>query len=142
MIKISPVYTILLCLGSLFASGCRTTDFTVLVEASQNMDVQVESMQKTFKTSTPVEQVKIRKQIIASRQKALTWATRINVQSIPQVANKSMTYDAGAALKQRWVAAASKKLEAAKSMTVVDVVPTSPNVEEISPKVETPTPKQ
>ena len=142
MNQIRFVHVLLLCLGSFFASGCSTTDFTVLVDASQKMDVQVATLKKTFQASPPAKQLQIRNQIIAGRQKALIWAQRMNVQSIPQVANKTMTYDAGSALKQRWVAAALKNLEAATAMPIPDVEPISPNADHVLPNVEPPSPKK
>ena len=115
------------CCWMVTAVGFSTTDFTVLVDASQKMDVQVAALKKTFQTSSPVKQVQIRTQIIASQQKALIRAQRMNIQSIPQVADKSMTYDGGSALKQRWVAAALKNLEAATAMPIPNVESPSPN---------------
>jgi hypothetical protein len=53
-----------------------------------------------------------------------------------------MTYDAGSALKQRWVAAALKNLEAATAMPIPDVEPISPNADPVLPNVEPPSPKQ
>ena len=106
------------------------------------MDVQVATLKKTFQTSPPAKQLQIRNQIIAGRQKALIWAQRMNVQSIPQVANKTMTYDAGSALKQRWVAAALKNREAATALPIPDVEPVSPNADHVLPNVEPPSPKK
>ncbi|MDA0214743.1 MAG: hypothetical protein O2875_05200, partial [Planctomycetota bacterium] len=68
-------------LALLFLCGCSTTNFTSLVAASQKMDEQVVTWKKTFQSSTPVEQVKIRNQIIAGRRKELIWAQRMNVRS-------------------------------------------------------------
>ena len=104
---------------SCLSLGCATTEFTTIVNSTNKVDAQVAKLKEQFgKATDPATRMKLRRTIIADREKQFIWANRINVWSIPQLRSGEITHQAGSELKGRWVASATAKLTSAKALPI------------------------
>lgn len=106
--------------AAVFVLGaCQNTNYGDLMRVTGETNVSIADHEKTYASgATSAERVKARNEIIRLREKQMIMAQRINVKTMPEVKSGTMTLAEGEAKKAELVAAAMKRYEEARAMTI------------------------
>ena len=110
------------CLASVIlcvSVACTNRNYNDLMRVTQETNGSIASLEETYNGNGSVSQrMEARDRIITLRKKQMIMAQRINVATMPEVKDKSITTEQGQAKKAELVEAATKRYEQAKALPV------------------------
>ena len=114
----------------ILAPGCTNTKYPDLMKVTAECDAIIAQQEQIYGgEGSLASRIDARDRIIRLRKKQMIMAQRINVNTMPEVKNKSLTLDQGQARKAEIVKAATGRYEAAEALPM----PVDPAVKTAAP---------
>ena len=105
-------------------AACTNRNYVDLMRVTDETEGSIAVLEETYNgDDSTAERVQARSRIIKLREKQMIMAKRINVATMPEVKDKSMTKAEGEAKKAELVAAATKRFEEAKALPIPGKTP-------------------